>query len=230
MQPGGGGSSSSRSSGSGSSDGSSSSGSSSGSTSGDGSRGGVVAAGYPSGAPSLLGSPYIAAHGSSSLVVGATQRHGLAPEEAFAQLSAPVVSDAAEAAAAEAVLLPAACQLWPPLEGWRVEAVRAGVRALPLRGADGSVPYAGRVLSDSCTSGGASSGDGGGDGEPAAAHGSAGAAGMPSCWVVGGLGARGLVYHAWLGRLVAAAVLAGSEAALPPELLRWREGGKSPEL
>lgn len=50
----------------------------------------------------------------------------------------------------------------------------------------------------------------------------AGAA-QPSCWVIGGLGARGLVYHAWLGRLVAAAVLAGSDASLPPELLRWKQ-------
>jgi glycine/D-amino acid oxidase-like deaminating enzyme len=40
--------------------------------------------------------------------------------------------------------------------------------------------------------------------------------------VVGGLGARGLVYHAWLGKLVAAAVAAGSDEALPPELLRWK--------
>lgn len=41
--------------------------------------------------------------------------------------------------------------------------------------------------------------------------------------MIGGLGARGLVYHAWLGRLVAAAVLGGSDAHLPPELLRWKQ-------
>jgi len=41
-------------------------------------------------------------------------------------------------------------------------------------------------------------------------------------WVVGGLGARGLVYHAWLGELVVQAVLSDSEAALPSQLLRWK--------
>jgi hypothetical protein len=30
------------------------------------------------------------------------------------------------------------------------------------------------------------------------------------------------VYHAWLGKLTAAAVLNDSEAGLPPELLGWR--------
>lgn len=41
-------------------------------------------------------------------------------------------------------------------------------------------------------------------------------------WLLVGLGARGLVYHAWLGQLMAAAVLSGSEKHLPPELLAWR--------
>jgi hypothetical protein len=41
-------------------------------------------------------------------------------------------------------------------------------------------------------------------------------------WLLVGLGARGLVYHAWLGRLAARAVVEGSEAHLPPELLAWR--------
>lgn len=101
------------------------------------SSGGSGISGYPAGAPSLLGSPYIAAHGSSSAVVGATKRHGLTPAEAFDQLSRPIVHNTAEAAAAAAELVPPAAQLWPPLEGWEVERVRAGVRALPLRGSDG---------------------------------------------------------------------------------------------
>lgn len=42
-------------------------------------------------------------------------------------------------------------------------------------------------------------------------------------WLVVGLGARGLVYHAWLGQLVVQAVLSGSEEQLPPELLAWRD-------
>ena len=31
------------------------------------------------------------------------------------------------------------------------------------------------------------------------------------------------MYHAWLGQLMAQAVLAGSEQQLPQELLAWRE-------
>jgi hypothetical protein len=41
-------------------------------------------------------------------------------------------------------------------------------------------------------------------------------------WLLVGLGARGLVYHAWLGQLVAQAVLSNSEQQLPQELLSWR--------
>ncbi len=39
---------------------------------------------------------------------------------------------------------------------------------------------------------------------------------------MGGLGARGLVYHAWLGKLVAQAVVEGSDACLPTQLRRWK--------
>lgn len=45
---------------------------------------------------------------------------------------------------------------------------------------------------------------------------------QPALWVLAGLGARGLVYHAWLGAQVAAAVLAGDESVLAPELCAWR--------
>ncbi len=37
-----------------------------------------------------------------------------------------------------------------------------------------------------------------------------------------GLGARGLVYHAWLGQLLAEAVVADDEALLPQPLTRWK--------
>ncbi len=46
---------------------------------------------------------------------------------------------------------------------------------------------------------------------------------MCRCWIVGGLGARGLVYHAWVGQLLAAAILQGSDEQLPPELRRWQQ-------
>ena len=76
---------------------------------------------------------------------------------------------------------------------WRVAGVRTGVRALPPRDQHGSVPLAGRVGDE---------------------H---------NLWVVGGLGARGLVYHAWLGSLMARAVLSGDEAVLPEQLRRWQK-------
>jgi glycine/D-amino acid oxidase-like deaminating enzyme len=142
--------------------------------------------------------------------VGATRRYALTPAQAYEQCSQPVVQDAAEAEAAAAALLPGAEALWPPLADWRVAAVRAGVRALPTRGADGSIPYAGRLSPVDANS------TQGPDGQQQAPA-------LPSCWVIGGLGARGLVYHAWLGRLVAQAVLARSEAGLPAELLRWQQ-------
>lgn len=67
------------------------------------------------------------------------------------------------------------------------------MRALPPRTQHGSVPLVGR-LSPS----------------------------QRRWWLCVGLGSRGVVYHAWLGRIVAGAVLAGSEEGVPPELLAWR--------
>lgn len=75
---------------------------------------------------------------------------------------------------------------------WRIAGVRTGVRALPPRDQHGSLPLAGRV-----------------DGED-------------NLWVVGGLGARGLVYHAWLGDVMAQAVLSGDEGIIPEQLRRWQ--------
>ena len=75
---------------------------------------------------------------------------------------------------------------------WRITGVRTGVRALPPRDSQGSLPLAGRVNS------------------------------KHRLWVVGGLGARGLVYHAWLGSAMAQAVLADDESVLPEQLRRWQ--------
>ena len=41
-------------------------------------------------------------------------------------------------------------------------------------------------------------------------------------WVVGGLGARGLVYHAWLGALMAKAVFSNDALVIPEQVQRWR--------
>ena len=75
---------------------------------------------------------------------------------------------------------------------WRVAGVRTGVRALPPRDENGSLPLAGRLGSG---------------------H---------NLWVVAGLGARGLVYHAWLGALLAKAVLSNDASVIPEQLQRWR--------
>lgn len=45
---------------------------------------------------------------------------------------------------------------------------------------------------------------------------------MCSWWVISGLGARGLVYHAWLGALLVQAIVKGRDDCLPSPLLRWR--------
>jgi glycine/D-amino acid oxidase-like deaminating enzyme len=155
---------------------------------------------YPHSAPSLLGSTYLAARGGARATVGATRREGATPAEAAAALGGggDPAPGSAEAAAAAAALLPAMAAAWPLLAGWRVERVRAGVRAAaaapPALGVPAAAPFAGCLDAER------------------------------GWWIIGGLGARGLVYHAWLGRLVAAAALGGGEAALPPELLRWRAG------
>lgn len=45
---------------------------------------------------------------------------------------------------------------------------------------------------------------------------------LPACWVVAGLGARGLVYHALLGRWIASAVVQDDPLLLPPEVRSWQ--------
>jgi hypothetical protein len=199
-----------------------------------GEGGGGGGGGYPRGAPSVLGPAYLASQGGEVLVVGATQRHGLSAAQAAAECGR-AVADAAEARAAAAALLPAAAELWPaaarlpvlrvrwaarrapcaaagapllcagsgclPLSmpaATPLSARRSGVRALPPRSQLGSVPLAGRLPPWL----------GNREGRP--------------WWLLVGLGARGLVYHGWLGRQLAAAVLAGDEGALDPELRRWQ--------
>lgn len=51
--------------------------------------GGKEQGGYPEGAPSLLSSKYLAVQGGTSIVLGATKRLGLTPEEAFQVLIPP---------------------------------------------------------------------------------------------------------------------------------------------
>lgn len=41
-------------------------------------------------------------------------------------------------------------------------------------------------------------------------------------WLFGGLGSRGLLYHAWLGNLMAQAVVSCNEQLIPSELIAWK--------
>lgn len=205
-------------------------------------------------------------------------------------------------------LLPAATATWRPLSNWRVSGVRTGVRALPPRTPQGSIPLLGSLklpglAAEACskdvqtqhstdswqsaTSKGSpadgaastprnrgaqdvvspsasdtvkgdadaeqspsqdiresgigsaqsastsssssdnnsrtdSSGSGVASTSTIGISSGSGSDALPPCWVFTGLGARGLVYHAWLGRLIAEAVVSGSEEGLPPETLAWK--------
>lgn len=79
-------------------------------------------------------------------------------------------------------------------DGWKVCGVNSGMRALPPRSAAGSIPIACRVR-------GLSEG--------------------VSCWVLTALGSRGLLHHAFLGRELARAVVAGNERHIPIDARRF---------
>jgi glycine/D-amino acid oxidase-like deaminating enzyme len=106
------------------------------------------------------------------------------------------------ASAALAALAPAAALL--PRLGRAAQAqappsVSWGVRAAPPRSHRSPLPLLGRLELPSLSS--------------SSAH-----PGRPACWLLAGLGSRGLVYHAWLAERLAQAVLSGDAAALPHEL------------
>ena len=121
----------------------------------------------------------------------------------------------------DALLPPAAAELWPPLAKWRAAECRQGVRAIAPGGPDGKLPLAGRVPSPA----------------PPVLTGAHAHAALASeattgirptataCWVLTGLGSRGLVYHALAGEAVAKAALSGDEWEIPAEMRRWQEAG-----
>lgn len=150
--------------------------------------------------------------------MGATKVYGTTTEEAWdACAMGDLPADHPESITATHALGEGAVKLWDGLKTWHVDHARCemwwdnvmgqwlsvgienphlchnrlGVRALPPRTAAGALPLAGQVP------------------------------GLDNVWVVAGLGARGLVYHAWLARLVAQGVVEGSDACLPKELRRW---------
>ena len=149
--------------------------------------------------PSILGQPYVAFHGPTRAIVGATQRHGISSGEALRVLAHGLDDASPDAAQNAAKLVQMARQAAPELDAstWHIRSVRSGVRAMPTRTHQGSIPYAGRLTDD--------------------VH--------QNCWIIAGLGARGLVYHALLGELTSAAVLANADNKTAfseyPELTRW---------
>lgn len=107
---------------------------------------------------------------------------------------------AEEASRALGELLPKASAVYPDIEKWEFVGARAGLRAMPPVTSHGSLPLLGCVNQ------------------------LIGAAGE-SCkfWVFAGLGSRGLLYHAWLGKLMAKSVLSGKEEQIPSELTCWKK-------
>ncbi|KAL5839921.1 hypothetical protein ACOSQ4_012529 [Xanthoceras sorbifolium] len=112
--------------------------------------------------------------------------------------SSPYVS-ADEAFKALEELLPKASAVYPGIKSWCFTGARAGLRAMPPLTPNGSVPLLGCIddlvgeNSSSC-----------------------------KYWLFGGLGSRGLLYHGWLGKLMAQAVLSCNEHIIPSELTSWK--------
>lgn len=78
-------------------------------------------------------------------------------------------------------------------DGWKVTGSQTGIRAVPPRSPAGSVPVVCKV-----------------QGTPP----------DQSCWLFTGLGGRGLLYHAFLGRRLAHAVVSGLEKHIPLDTRR----------
>ncbi|XP_024978891.1 uncharacterized protein LOC112516117 isoform X2 [Cynara cardunculus var. scolymus] len=103
-----------------------------------------------------------------------------------------------EASKALEELLPKAAAIYPGITKWAFEGASAGLRAMPPLTGNGSLPLLGCI-----------------DDFISQTHAS-------KFWLFSGLGSRGLLYHAWLGKLMAKAVLACDEGVIPSELTSWR--------
>ncbi|CAI9098963.1 OLC1v1035702C1 [Oldenlandia corymbosa var. corymbosa] len=108
------------------------------------------------------------------------------------------VSDV-EASRAVEELLPKASAVYPMIKNWTLAEAVAGLRGMPPLTSHGSLPLLGCV--DDFVGG------------------------NPNCqyWIFAGLGAKGLYYHALLGKLMAQAILSRSEDSIPSELLSWKQ-------
>jgi glycine/D-amino acid oxidase-like deaminating enzyme len=197
---------------------------------------------FPPTSPSLLGPAWISAQGSGTLLVGATK------DWENGDLVAEVPPKEGEEVAE--VLLAKAETIYPPVRDWRVVRVRSGVRAWAKRTSEGTLPIAGKLQSRGASEGAISDPpesrgsdmteskcrENGGFGRESSGRlvsqlrlgddcaGQESRLRQSSIWVVGGLGARGLVYHAWLAEKAAAAIVHDDESLLPSVLRRWQAG------
>lgn len=106
---------------------------------------------------------------------------------------------AVEASQAIEALLPKASSVYPSIKNWTISGAVGGLRAMPPVTAEGSLPLLGCVdeyvdRRSTC-----------------------------KYWLFTGLGARGLFFHGWLGKLLALAVLSSNEDLLPCELTSWKQ-------
>uniref|UniRef100_A0ACD6AA65 Uncharacterized protein n=1 Tax=Avena sativa TaxID=4498 RepID=A0ACD6AA65_AVESA len=103
-----------------------------------------------------------------------------------------------EALTATEELLPKASVVYPGISKWDYVGARAGIRAMPPLTANGSLPLLG-CLNDMI-------------GERSNCY----------FWIIGGLGARGLLYHGLAGKLTAKAAISGDENIIPSEFTCWK--------
>ncbi|GJN29479.1 hypothetical protein PR202_gb17705 [Eleusine coracana subsp. coracana] len=147
---------------------------------------------YGNQSPSILSDAWMAFQGPRSVSIGSTWQWN---SENYASM----VSDE-EARAAMEELVPKASGVYPGITKWDFVCARAGIRAMPPLTANGSLPLLGCLndvigdkIKNNCT-----------------------------FWLVGGLGARGLLYHGLVGKLTAQAAISCDESLIPSEFTCWK--------
>ncbi|TVU12317.1 hypothetical protein EJB05_45955, partial [Eragrostis curvula] len=147
---------------------------------------------YDNRSPSILSDAWLAFQGPRSVSIGSTWQWNSENYDS-------TVSDE-EARTAMEELLPKASGVYPEISKWDFVRARAGIRAMPPLTANGSLPLLG-CLNDVI-----------------------GERGKSNCtfWLVGGLGARGLLYHGLVGKLTAQAAISCDENVIPSEFTCWK--------
>lgn len=170
--------------------------------------------------PLISGEYVVPVDGGRRLLAGATHEYD-PPERVYRP---------ADETAACALLLTGLVAMHAPLATARIVGVQAGVRSLPPRSHLGYAPIAGRLPplgaaagpgaaheADATKSGATKSGA---TKSSKAATAAAPGVARAATWLFGGLGSRGLIYHALLGARVAEAVMADDEGRLPEHMRR----------